>query len=96
MNNIYRNLYRELKKTDKYLHRESFYAVLTQALIEKLEESKVNINQEYGIVPVQDINLDEFSGKLKKGRKSKTRYHDPSILAGAALGQTINIYAGIN
>jgi len=79
--------------------KSSFMYGLHQGFCEKLEEQRQNVEQETGLVLVNDQKatnkMNELFSKLSKGRASKTTIRDcQAVNSGVRQGKKITISAG--
>ena len=91
----FQRLYSERKLIQKDLHRKSFYRGLLMSLSANLDKMKETLNDEYGLVMIEDPKITEFN-KTVKQKTTRSNLHIPSVMDGVSSGKDIYIHRNIN
>lgn len=95
----FREIHREENRIERVQDRNSFMMGLYQGLKSKLTESNKKIEQEYGIVVVENTELKKYVAdkwKLKDVKTGSSRGDADSYSRGQHRGKNININEGIS
>lgn len=91
----YRQLWKEHKKQTSNANSKSFYYGITTALSQKLEATKKKVENEYGLIVVDDKKVLDWMSVAKK-RTIKCHSNNSSFYDGYQKGQSIEIRKPIN
>lgn len=97
LSETYIKLYKEAKKRYKNISRNDYYKGLTDAIDEKLEIKKLELQEERGLILLKDKELEKFNKKTGRTKSQrKLSYDSIGYCEGLADGKEVDLYKAIN
>ena len=91
----YKNLYSNLKKENS-IDKRSYYMGLTDSINANLKESKKDVENEEGLIIVEDKEITDFKDSCTKGKKIKRSIYANSYNQGLIDGANVQIKKAVS